>query len=348
MKLFKKILPLFYLIIVSCSPAKNPPDTLFVAFWNLENLFDTVDDPTKDDEEFLPSGSREWTQQRFDKKIFNLSRVIRSMNGNRGPDLLGVCEVENKNVLDSLIKKYLSDLNYEIVHIESPDNRGIDVALLFRNGMFKVKEITVDTVHLSDGWPTRSVLGVHLQNIFKKDFTVFVNHWPSRSGGEEKSEPNRIEAAKTLRNAIDKIFRKDSLADIISIGDYNDEPTNESILETLKANPVFCVSIKSGEEFESKGELFNLAYNEYAKGSGSYKYKEDWNLLDQVIVSGNVLTGNIFTYICESYEIYKPYFLQTHSGKYAGTPFPTYGGRKYLGGYSDHYPVFAKFIMEGK
>ena len=348
MKSFKFLLILFYILIVSCSQASNPTDTLFVAFWNLENLFDTVNDPAKNDEEFLPQGEREWTQQRFDKKIYNLSRVIRSMNKNNGPDILGVCEVENKNVLDSMTQKYLSDLNYNIVHVESPDNRGIDVALLYRDGMFKVKGITVDTVHLSDGWPTRPVLGVHLENEYKEDFTVFVNHWPSRSGGEENSEPNRIEAAKTLRNAIDKIFREDSLAGIISIGDYNDEPTNESILNVLNAHPVFCDSINTGEEFKSSGELFNLAYKEYADGNGTYKYKDDWNLLDQVIVSGNLLSGSAITYLCDSFTIYKPYFLQTHSGKYAGTPFPTYGGRKYLGGYSDHYPVYAKFIMEGK
>ncbi len=347
MKSFKILLPLFYLIFISCSPAAKPNDTLFVAFWNLENLFDTVNDPAKNDEEFLPNSNLEWTQQRFDKKIYNLSRVIRSMNNNRGPDLLGVCEVENKNVLDSLTQKYLNDLNYNIVHVESPDKRGIDVALLYKNEKVKVIEVTVDTVHLSDGWPTRPVLGVHIENKYKKEFTVFVNHWPSRSGGEEQSEPNRIEAAKTLRNAIDKILEKDQWANIISIGDYNDEPGNISILETLKAHPVICDSIKTGSEFESNRELFNLAYSEYADGNGTYKYKDDWNLLDQVIVSGNVLTGKSITYICNSYTIYKPYFLQTHSGKYAGTPFPTYGGRKYLGGYSDHYPVFAKFLMEG-
>jgi endonuclease/exonuclease/phosphatase family metal-dependent hydrolase len=348
MKYFKTLLPLFYLILISCSPAAKPNDTLFVAFWNLENLFDTVNDPNKNDEEFLPNSNLEWTQQRFDKKIYNLSRVIRSMNGNSGPDILGVCEVENKNVLDSMTQKYLNDLNYDIVHVESPDKRGIDVALLYRDGKFDITQVTVDTVHLSDGWPTRPVLGVHMQNEYKKDFTVFVNHWPSRSGGEVESEPNRIEAAKTLRNAIDKVLRKDPLACIISIGDYNDEPGNESILETLKAHPVICDSVKSGSEINTNYEVFNLAYKEYAEGNGTLKYKDNWNLLDQVIVSGNVLTGNTITYICDSYTIYKPYFLQTHSGKYAGTPFPTYGGRKYLGGYSDHYPVFAKFLMEGK
>ena len=347
MKSFNFFFLLFYLFLVSCSQAAKTQDTLFIAFWNLENLFDTVDDPAKNDEEFLPNSNLEWTQQRFDKKIYNLARVIRSMNENRGPDILGVCEVENKNVLDSLTQKYLHDLNYDIVHVESPDNRGIDVALLYRDGMFNVEAITVDTVHLSDNWPTRPVLGVHLRNKFKQDFTVFVNHWPSRSGGEEKSEPNRIEAAKTLKKAVDRIFENDSSANIISIGDYNDEPGNESILETLEAHPVICDSIKTGYEFESRGELFNLSFQEYSDGKGTYKYKDDWNLLDQIIVSGNVLTGKSIIYICNSYTIYKPYFLQTHSGKYAGTPFPTYGGRKYLGGYSDHYPVFAKFLLEG-
>lgn len=343
----KNILYFIVLLIFDTSGlVASPSDTIFIAFWNLENLFDTIDDPSINDEEFLPGSTKEWTAERFDKKIYNLARVIRSMNNNKGPDLLGVCEVENKSVLDSLTRKYLPDLKYKIIHVDSPDNRGIDNALLYKKEKFNVFKISADTVHLADGWPTRLILGITLQDIFKKRFYVFVNHWPSRSGGVEKSEPNRIEAAKTLKRAVDKIFSTDPSALIFSIGDYNDEPTNNSILNFLNAHPLKCDTLKTDYYFESNNELFNLAYEEYENGRGSFKYKDVWNLLDQIIVSGGILTGNSINYICSSFKIYRPYFLRTHSGKFKGTPFPTYGGNRYLGGYSDHFPVTAKFLIE--
>ena len=203
--------------------------------------------------------------------------------------------------------------------------------------------IQADTVQLSDGWPTRLIFGANLLINNDEKITVFVNHWPSRSGGQLESEPNRIEAAKTLRNAVDRIFKVEEDAKIFITGDFNDDPINKSVLETLRANPIKCDSLNADFEIESEGELFNVSYESFENGVGSYKYRDTWNMLDQIIVSGSLITSEVFNYICNSFEVYKPDFIVTKSGDYVGTPFPTYGGRRYLGGYSDHFPVIAKF-----
>jgi len=343
-KLFIVLIFFIASIVVTCQPHN---DTLCFAFWNLENLFDTIDDSNIDDEAFLPDGEMEWTEDRLDKKMYNLARVIRMMNEGNGPDLLGVCEVENQDVLDEMIKRYLSDLNYKIAYLESPDNRGIDNGLIFKSDKFKLLNVQADTVHLSDGWPTRLIFGVNLLTNENKKITVFVNHWPSRSGGQIESEPNRIAAAQTLRNAVDRIFSVDEKANIFIIGDFNDDPVDLSLLENLMANPIKCDSVRADLEIKSGRELFNLSYDAFENGGGSFKYKDTWNMLDQIIVSGSIIVGNDFNYICDSFEVFKPDIIVTRSGQYQGTPFPTYGGKRYLGGYSDHFPVVAKFKIIG-
>jgi hypothetical protein len=343
----KKFLTTFILFILPLfSFAQINSDTLFVAFWNLQNLFDVIDDPAKNDEDFLPSGEMEWTEERLDKKLYNLARVIRLMNSNRGPDLLGYCEVENEPVIKLLIDKYLSDLDYKSAHIESPDNRGIDNGLIYRETEFSLLNVQADTVQLADGSPTRLIFGANL--LYKnKPMTVFVNHWPSRRGGREESEPNRIIAANKQREAVDRIFINDPSARIFVIGDLNDDPVNISVLENLRAHPVKCDTIRAEFEVEWKGELFNLSYQSYENGFGSYKFRDTWNMLDQIIVSGSLLTDNQFYYICNSFEVHQPEYIVTQSGDYEGTPFPTFGGRRHLGGYSDHFPVTAKFVING-
>ena len=208
--------------------------------------------------------------------------------------------------------------------------------------MFSIKG---DIVHLKDNWPTRPIVNAKL--IYKSidTLSVYINHWPSRSSGREVSEPNRIAAASTLRKSVDENFAVNPSAKIIVIGDFNDEPTNVSILETLNANPFKCDSLNAEYLFKTKSELFNTSYQAYEDGLGTYKYRDDWNMLDQIIISGDLITNPDFYYVCNSFEIYKPHFLVTNSGKYKGTAFPTYGGRRYLGGYSDHFPVTEKFLI---
>ncbi len=338
---------LFLLItlpFISCAQTKS--DTLYVAHWNVENLFDTVDDPKTIDEEFLPQSEKEWTKDRLDKKLYNLSRVIRSMNNNEGPDILGMCEVEHQALIDSMLTNFLSDKNYGVAYLESPDERGIDNGLIFKKDKFSLISVKGLYVNIGAGNETRLILFSQLLFDQKDTLNVFVNHWPSRRGGQENSEWARIIAAKTLRHTVDSLFFSNSKSKIVIVGDFNDEPNNISILENLKAAPLLCESTNFKDLIEDKKtDLFNLAYQKYSEGDGSFFYQNDFNMLDQIIISKDLLIGNDLRYKCNSFEVYKPEFMVTHSGKFKGAPFPTFGGKRYLGGYSDHFPVIAKFII---
>jgi hypothetical protein len=326
----------------------NSEDTIFTAAWNLENLFDTVNDPGRFDEEFLPGSIKNWTGRKLEMKLYNLARVIRSMNNGRGPEILGVVETEHRALLDNLIDKYLPDLDYAAAYLESPDERGIDNGLIYRKGRFKVLSISGDTVILKHKFTTRLIFNTDLLTSYGDTIHIFVNHWPSRVSGENETEANRIAAATVLRKKVDKLLGANPRSLILVFGDFNDEPTNVSVLNVLKAHPIRCGN-SAGEFLESQAvELYNLSYSLYNDGYGTYKYKDDWNMLDQIIVSKELVNGDKFHFICDSFGIYKPYFLVTHSGKYKGTPFPTYGGNKYLGGYSDHFPVTAKFVIKSE
>lgn len=346
----KKIFLVIFLFFTTFNCAQNSDDKILtVAFWNLENLFDTIDDPNKNDNEFLPESTKQWNEERLVRKFYNLSRVIRSMNGGNGPDILGICEVEHKYLLDSLIARHLFDKNYLAESPDAPDERGIQTGIIFNRNKFKLIDVYKDTVKLDQNISTRLILGVKLVSNNNDTFHVFINHWPSRRAGENESEIRRIKAANTLRQRVDDIFQNNPYAKIIIIGDFNDEPTNNSILNTLKAKPIICDSAEMLNEIkidQDQGELFNLAYKAYSEGEGSYKYQDDWNMLDQIIVSKELITGEKIKYQCNSFQVFKPEFMITKSGKFQGTPFPTYGGNRYLGGYSDHFPVMAKFIME--
>lgn len=325
---------IFLLISFNLHPQKA--DTLFVAFWNVENLFDTLDDPKINDEEFLPTSKKEWNDQKFQAKINKLAEAIASMNNGDGPDFLGLCEVENKFVLEILLSSKLKNFGYGIIHEDSPDARGIDVAMLYKKSRLKFVSQKSAEVKLPTNYPTRLLLTAKF-NVGDEPIVFSVNHWPSRRGGEEESEKNRIEAASTLKNLLDENYPNEK---IILLGDFNDEPNNRSIAEILSAENFNCGDVKFDRQ-----KFYNLAYTKMEQGLGSYKYRDQWDMIDQIIVSPNLLNGKI-KYICESFEIYNPYFLQTHSGKYEGAPYPTFGGARYLGGYSDHFSVNAKFIIE--
>jgi predicted extracellular nuclease len=311
------------LFIVLIVEAKAQDKSFYAAFWNVENLFDTVDQPENDDSEFLPGSEKQWDQEKFRRKIINLSSVIMSMNSGKGPDMLGLCEVENKAAVESLVVYLRPD--YETIHRESPDGRGIDNALIFRKDLFTLLSVSSDTVHLENE-NTRSILGARFLLNNDDTLSVFVNHWPSRRGGES-SEIKRIYAAQTLKNKTDKVKHSDF---ILMMGDFNDEPENISIDSVLNAG-----SPASGSEY------VNLAAELSLRGEGTYKYRDTWNMLDQIIISHEKMS---IKYKQDSFEIYKPYFMITRSGTYAGTPFPTFGGRRYLGGFSDHFPVKAEFL----
>jgi predicted extracellular nuclease len=318
---------LLFLFVVLFSSNSFSQESFFTAFWNVENLFDTIDQPGVDDKEFLPGSEKNWDEEKFRQKLVNLSTVIMSMNRGRGPDILGLCEVENKAVIESLLV-YLNP-GYEIIHIDSPDGRGIDNAFLYRKEIFSMVYFTADTVNLGKE-NTRSILYGRLTLKNDDTISVYVNHWPSRRGGES-SEIKRIKAAETLSNVINKKAYSDF---IIIMGDFNDEPENISVDSILNAGP-----------YHANKRFYNLAYDASIRGEGSYKYRDNWNMLDQIIISRN---GNGIRYIEDSFQVYRPDFMVTKSGTYAGTPKPTFGGSRYLGGYSDHFPVTAEFISRGE
>lgn len=343
----KKAFILFlFLVVASC---KAEPllktDTLFVAFWNLENLFDTIDDPNKDDQEFLPDGQKEWTNYRLDKKMYNLARVIKSMNDFKTPDAIGVAECENKALLETLVSKYFSDKNFKIAYAESPDNRGIDCGFIYNTDKFKLLAFDSYEIKKLSSSPTRLILHAILQTQNGEQIHFFVNHWPSRREGASETEYKRIEAAKVLKREVDRIFDKNAYAIIIIMGDFNDEPVDEAILKTLGADPFKCdPSNKQNIKIPEK-ELYNISYNLFEKGLGTISFRGDWNLFDQIIISSSLVMQKGFSYLCDSFSIFNNDLVATHSGKYKGTPFPTYGGNRYLGGYSDHFSVSAKFIL---
>lgn len=342
------LLNLFFIsfFISSCSSDLSLPagKSVFIAFWNVENYFDTQDDPAIDDSEFLPESEKKWNKEKFDLKTANLAKVIASMNGGTGPEVLGFAEVENKGVLEtltaSLKEKYGQE--YEIVHKDSPDGRGIDVALIYKKGLIDFVRYEAHRVELNDKYPTRDVMQVVLK-AGGRDLNLFINHWPSRRGGQHESEKNRIAAAGTLRTAVDKLFEARKAANVIIMGDFNDEPVNVSIAQTLDAKAFNCSEKNSVAE---NGVLYNLAFKKKSEGIGSYLYRSEWNMLDQIIVSGSLINGTTSVFPCDSFVVYKPDFIIQKEGNYAGSSLPTFGGKRYFGGYSDHFAVYAVFILK--
>lgn len=314
-----------------CSQAQGRK-SLTLAFYNVENLYDTIDDPQVDDSEFLPAAKSVWNAQRYQQKLNNLSSVVDSIGG--GPAILGLCEVENRVVLEDLIgTEKLRKKNYGIVHENSPDKRGIDVALLYQKKEFvplfhKMIRVSLDG---DSSFITRDIMLVK-GLLRKKPLYVFVNHWPSRRGGEEISEVKRLAAAKAARFSVDSILKSDSKAAIVLMGDFNDEPGDSSIAKVLGA---------SASHDKSEEPLFNTMASLKAKGDGSHNFSSKWHMLDQIIVSKQLILSNKGLRLRkESSSVYRPIWMQDKNPKYQGSPFRTYAGSRYLGGYSDHFPVF--------
>ncbi|MFH1194672.1 MAG: endonuclease/exonuclease/phosphatase family protein [bacterium] len=320
------------------SNAQTNKTVFYAASWNFENLFDTLDNPITDDAQFLPEGEYKWTSERYYRKLENLSRVIRSMNEIYGPDILGIMEIEEKAALEDLLRLHFCDKNYGIAYSVSDDARGVDTGLLFNRNLFDTVKTESLKIIRSDGDKTRNILHVILTDQRSRLLHVFVNHWPSRRGGEDVSEQHRINAANVLRKKVDEIFAEDVNTNIIIMGDFNDMPDNRSIKEYLHANEFDCDSTTA-----EPGELYNLATYYFRKGEGTYKHQSNWNMLDQMIISGSMLVGNDFRHYCKTFRIIKPDFLVSRNDKYKGEPYPTYNFSYYIGGFSDHFPVGALF-----
>jgi len=343
-------LMLMNLLIISCnnntSPGKALYDTdrrgeLRIMFYNAENLFDTYNDSLTQDDEFLPDGPKHWNYKRFVDKLNKLCKVIIAVGGWEPPEIIGLCEIENISVLSKLIYDTpLSKYEYGIVHKDSPDTRGIDVALLYRRD--KIDLLQESYFSIPFPWDslkkTRDILYFKGRTLKKDTLHIFINHWPSRYGGQLETEPYRIYASTILRNKVDSVFSLDKKPKIIIAGDFNDEPENKSLAEYLSAvnNP----DITSGEiEYDS---LYNLSYSLLSNTKlGSYKYKSDWQVFDQFIVSGTLINSHNIITSPDDIHIFNAAFLLVKDEIYSGyRPFKTYRGYKYEGGFSDHLPVY--------
>ena len=310
-----------------------------VMFYNCENLFDTYNDTLKDDDKFLPEGEYHWSKSKYYKKLDYVSRVITSVGGWRPPGLVGLCEVENKKVLIDLTKKsslYIFD--YKIIHKESQDRRGIDVALLYLPKQYTPIQNEFIKIEFPNNKnkKTRDILYSKGVLITGDTIHVFVNHWPSRWGGQLESEKYRIRTASVLKSIVDSILNTNKLSHVVMIGDFNDTPTDKSVLEILNVN-TDTLNINNGL-------LYNMTYlsKEY-KNTGTIKYHMKWYKFDQILVSGSLLNKSN-TINVDNFSIFNASFLLEKDIKYLGNkPFRTFVGYKYNGGYSDHLPVFIDF-----
>lgn len=301
-----------------------------IAFYNLENLFDTIDDPTTLDDDFTPKGEKRWTNNRYKKKVFKLTKTISEIgthNTDEPPVLVGIAEVENENVVKDLVgNSNLENINYEYVHYDSPDERGIDTALIYNKDYFTVLYSEPIHVHIintnGEVDNTRDILYVH-GILNDEEVHVFVNHWPSKREGKISTDYKRIEAAKVLISYMAKIEEKYPNPNYIIMGDFNDSPKSDSIKTLMDTN-----------KFYNPSEHLLT----FEKGSASYKRK--WSLFDQIIISHSFLNYEKGTHSFLEANIFDEHFLTEFDGKFKGTPFRTYVGRKYVGGYSDHFPVF--------
>jgi predicted extracellular nuclease len=311
---------------------------LTIGFYNVENLFDTVDNKYKEDEDFLPEGKLKWNTKRYETKLDHLAKVISELGGNELPDVLGMCEVENRVVVQDLISQpLLKPGKYDIAHFESPDERGIDVALIFKKKVFTLIESKAFKINFPEDPKdkTRDILLVKLVKNKKDTICFIVNHWPSRLGGTEISEPKRRYVAKRVREVFDSLLAKNFQQKVIIMGDFNDEPSNKSISEDLK-----CKFDKSQLSYN---DLYNPMMDLKNAGKGSIVYRKENEMIDQFMLSQSLcFDGNKMHYISGSAQVNMPDYLVETEEKYKGSPLRTYAGAKYLGGYSDHFAVSIK------
>lgn len=340
----KRLILLLFLTVFTLTQlvAQTKLGVYSAGFYNLENLFDTKDDPGVRDEDFTPTGSYNWTKDKYEKKLRNVATVISQLAREScpaGPAILGVSEVENRGVLEDLVKtEPIASIGYEIVHYDSPDRRGIDVGLLYNPKLYKVTSSRVYPFHLPNDTTFRTRDQLLVSGILAGEpFHVIVNHWPSRYGGA-KSSALREFAASITKHIADSIRTADPSAKVLIVGDLNDDPDNKSCQEVLKAR-------KKQSEVEPTG-LFNATWGLFEKGIGSLCYQNQWNLFDQLIISANLLGKDRSVLKYWKAEIFNRDFLMQNEGKNKGYPLRTFNGNTFQNGYSDHFPSLIYFVKE--
>jgi len=340
MMLRRFLIYFFFLISAIVHAQKQGKDYIRMMFYNVENYFDTVDDPTTNDNAFLPEGSMHWTQTRYMEKRNNIFRVIANVGEWDPPALVGLCEVENREVLDDLVKNTpLAKYPYKIIHKDSPDQRGIDVALLYRSDYLKCTGQQFIRVRFANNRQrTRDILYATLCTLQGDTLHVFVNHWPSRTSGQKQSEPGRILTASLVRQKVDSIFSRNAMANIAITGDFNDNPPDKSLISELQA--------LNDTTHAKPSTLFNLSAYKMKESTGTIKYQGKWSVFDQIIVSGGLLRGSLHTDVNQCH-IFRADYLFEPDTRYQGVkPFRTYIGLKYNHGFSDHLPVYVDILIK--
>ncbi|MEO9893656.1 endonuclease [Aurantibacter sp.] len=301
-----------------------------IAFYNLENLFDTKDDKNTLDDDFTPRGFKKWSEKRYKRKLYKLAKTISEIgkiSANKPPVLVGVAEVENKAVVQDLIDAQpLQSIDYGFVHYDSPDERGIDTALIYHKPSFKVLHSEPITLLLIEKNgvrdTTRDILYVKGE-LNGEELHVFVNHWPSRRDGDQETGFKRVKAAQTLKEFMSQIEMDTINPNYIVMGDFNDGPFEKSITTLMEDTT-----------------LYNPMEKLLTEERGSANYKRSWSLFDQILFSHNFFNYEKGTHSFAHANIFDEKFLKEIKGKYSGSPYRTYAGRKYIGGYSDHFPVY--------
>lgn len=329
----------FFLFLTVCIISlfsANAQNGMTVMFWNTENLFDTVDDPDRSDEDFTPAGDYHWTYKRYLSKLDAVARVIVAADEESAPAIVGLCEVENDSVLTHLTERSpLRKVGYRYVMTDSPDRRGIDVALLYRRNYFSLigyESLRVDLKPYG-GSETRDVLHVTGRIESLDTLDIYVCHWPSRRGGVEESEPYRLAAAHRVRSSVDSIFKVRQKPYVIIMGDLNDEPDDRAVRTGLSA--LHC---SQAQDLPDR-ELVTLMDGQ---PQGSYKYQGVWDSYDQFVVSASLMNGLGCTRLVDA-GVFRPEFMLVEDDAYGGQkPFRTYNGRRYQNGYSDHLPILLR------
>jgi predicted extracellular nuclease len=335
---FLIVLSLFFAGLTSCALAqktdKGSKQEVVVAFYNVENLFDTIDDPLIIDEDFTPTGKLQWTAARYVEKLSRISEVIEMLPGDL-PVFIGLCEIENRPVLNDLVKQGAFSASglggYEIIHANSPDERGIDVAALYDAARLTNVHFDYYSIALPDPKDPNTRDLLHVRAMLGKDeIHFFVNHWPSRSGGQAESEPNRLAVATLLKSKIDAVLSDNSDAKILIMGDFNDHPNDKSVYEVV------------GAKDDTSASLYNQMYGIHAAGNGSYFYKGEWGALDQIITSSGFMRSSSWQVDAHAAGVFRDEKILFKDKDGVARPSRSYAGDSYKGGYSDHLPVYIK------
>lgn len=335
----------FFLLLSSITLQAQQYDVALVGFYNLENLFDTLDTPDVRDTEFTPTGDKRYTGKIYQEKQNNLARVVAEIGTDIHADglaVLGVCEIENRDVLEDFVKHpNFQRRNYRIVHFDSPDRRGIDVGLIYNPKYFLPLETRTLPVVMPnpgrDSTLSRDILWVK-GDLQGEEVHFFVNHWPSRSGGEAASQHKRVYAAEQAKAVMDQVRAENPDAKMILMGDLNDDPISPSVKEVLRGKR----KVKDVELLDTYNPMWNL----YRAGTGTLAWRDSWNLFDQILLTRGLVDKQVGGWQFRRAYVFNPPYLMQKSGQYRGYPFRTFVGDEYMGGFSDHLPVYTVLVRE--